>query len=556
MGKVVRLKENQLVGGNSETPVYPITATNAVYREGSNKTLESILDDLQRDLQPIHPNNGKLTIKQGQDVLGEFTADQDSNTVINIPEQESQEIKNIYPVVSVISTANNINKISFSNDISDTISTLSLVPTIIDNNVYFLCDIKCSGFWTEETGDNNALINAIVPSKWYSGDVLMSLYYGSTLPLNANKCYICISVNSATSYLAGDAGNSRIIKSLIYSKTKTINSNDYYCYQFSPILINETKNGSSSISEYGALLRCEIARCIGNGYAFDIHPSVIVQEEQETVVSESVFYDFLVSNADELYRALAISNGLPRQYVQNKTRSQIVYNNNTLDYYGYNKYTGSDKEKAVVRIYIKDNFELNKVNNNNITIDLSNCYLNGQENTITLGSTLIIKGKTCNVSNVRFDRGSNNTTLIQLECSGDTSHYKYTFDFCQFRKSVNVNNNNVIACKIIGSKSASETCTVRFMNCTFNHSTTIDSNSVVKINEETDLGKDETALGNLYIYVLNQLAGYYNSGSKDGCDRFSTAYTTISQTPTVTYDNTVYDWTTRASKRDLGVRRS
>lgn len=45
MGYVLRLKRNQLVGGNNNDEIYPITATNAVYREGG-KNLEDILTEL------------------------------------------------------------------------------------------------------------------------------------------------------------------------------------------------------------------------------------------------------------------------------------------------------------------------------------------------------------------------------------------------------------------------------------------------------------------------------------------------------------------------------
>lgn len=48
MGYVVRLKRNQLVGGNNNDEIYPITSTNAVYRGGKN--LEDILDELGKDI--------------------------------------------------------------------------------------------------------------------------------------------------------------------------------------------------------------------------------------------------------------------------------------------------------------------------------------------------------------------------------------------------------------------------------------------------------------------------------------------------------------------------
>lgn len=55
MGYILRLKRNQLVGGNNNDEIYPITSTNAVYREGG-KNLEDILAELGNSI------NGKRVI--------------------------------------------------------------------------------------------------------------------------------------------------------------------------------------------------------------------------------------------------------------------------------------------------------------------------------------------------------------------------------------------------------------------------------------------------------------------------------------------------------------
>lgn len=81
MGFVVRLKRSQLVGGSNNDEIYPITATNAVYRGGKN--LEEILDEISNNKQL-----GTLTIKQGDNELGIFDPN-NRDSIIIIPESST-----------------------------------------------------------------------------------------------------------------------------------------------------------------------------------------------------------------------------------------------------------------------------------------------------------------------------------------------------------------------------------------------------------------------------------------------------------------------------------
>lgn len=151
MGYVLRLKRNQLVGGNNNDEIYPITSTNAVYRGGKN--LEDILDELGKDIDskkvievsynestnsikvsysngdvnnyPMTdcieevsfnnsaliftktdgttttvnipgPNNGKLTLKKGNNVV-EFTANSAEDKSITIPNVSVNNASGEYP---------------------------------------------------------------------------------------------------------------------------------------------------------------------------------------------------------------------------------------------------------------------------------------------------------------------------------------------------------------------------------------------------------------------------------------------------------------------------
>lgn len=81
MGYVIRLKRSQLVGGSNNDEIYPITATNAVYRGGKN--LEEILDEISSDKQ-----SGTLTIKQGDEELGVFNPS-NGDSIIILPENST-----------------------------------------------------------------------------------------------------------------------------------------------------------------------------------------------------------------------------------------------------------------------------------------------------------------------------------------------------------------------------------------------------------------------------------------------------------------------------------
>ena len=125
MGYVLRLKRNQLVGGNNNDEIYPITSTNAVYRGGKN--LEDILDELGKDIDSKkvtsvtyseqdnsiqvkysngdvnnytlniqEPNNGKLTLKKGNNVV-EFTANSAEDKSVTIPNVSVNNATGEYP---------------------------------------------------------------------------------------------------------------------------------------------------------------------------------------------------------------------------------------------------------------------------------------------------------------------------------------------------------------------------------------------------------------------------------------------------------------------------
>ena len=184
MGYVVRLKRNQLVGGNNNDEIYPITSTNAVYRGGKN--LEDILDELGRDIDSKKvievsynkstnsinvtysngdvdnytltdcvkdvsfnnstltftktdgtetsitiqkPNNGTLSLKKGSTIVN-FTADSSEDKTVNIP--------NVY--IDAVGNGNEFLKHGVSLNVDGTrvdFPKIIMIPTFgVDKGIY------------------------------------------------------------------------------------------------------------------------------------------------------------------------------------------------------------------------------------------------------------------------------------------------------------------------------------------------------------------------------------------------------------------------------------
>lgn len=184
MGYVVRLKRNQLVGGNNNDEIYPITSTNAVYRGGKN--LEDILDEIGRDVDSKkvtevsydestnsikvsysngtttninlkEPNNGKLTLTKGNNVV-EFTANSAEDKSVIIPNVSVNNAYEQYPryhgSVTVDNYTLNLRALriipTFGIDKGTSMYTAGLADAIIGRNLDRL---------TNGNGDVNGIID-------------------------------------------------------------------------------------------------------------------------------------------------------------------------------------------------------------------------------------------------------------------------------------------------------------------------------------------------------------------------------------------------------------
>jgi len=88
MGYIKRLKENELVGGTSETFVYPITATTAVYHDG--EPLSDVITRMDIENMPTVVNNQDVTLQYGEKSIVAVVGEQEI-TVTMPPEPEIPE---------------------------------------------------------------------------------------------------------------------------------------------------------------------------------------------------------------------------------------------------------------------------------------------------------------------------------------------------------------------------------------------------------------------------------------------------------------------------------
>lgn len=88
MGYIKRLKENELVGGASETFVYPITASTAVYHDG--RPLDEVITDMNVSNLPPVVNNLDTTLAYGEKSVVAMI-DETEITVTMPPEPEIPE---------------------------------------------------------------------------------------------------------------------------------------------------------------------------------------------------------------------------------------------------------------------------------------------------------------------------------------------------------------------------------------------------------------------------------------------------------------------------------
>lgn len=174
MGHVIRLKRNQLVGGVDSEPVYPITATNAVYRGA--KDLETILSELGADANKKVVRD--VTYDDETSIITVAYTDDTTKTI----EIQTGSGSDGYPNVTV----SNGSIVNISSSFSNTPSSVTITPKNIDSLgiSLFVVTIKLT--------DSNY--------DWCSGNFILSMPYdyaeSSTQNFYPDNSYLIISNES------------------------------------------------------------------------------------------------------------------------------------------------------------------------------------------------------------------------------------------------------------------------------------------------------------------------------------------------------------------------
>lgn len=273
MGFVRRLNSRDLVNDPCNgAEVYPITATNAVYREGG-ENLEDILSRLGnsadrkvvQDISYISTSNKlhkEFTDNTTEDITLSTTGTLKTDNSNSLTPSSSESLSNninlhkisktgdyndllnlpaglgAYPVISAeYNSTEDVNIITFHKEISNRISTITLTPTIDTNNRRQL--YKC-----RIVGDSNA-----TELDWTEGNVLVKLPKDSTY-----APYLLVQNISGPDI---EGGNHHFNNS-VYTPTESISlSENYNIYPIQAHINWVTRNGYVTQEDnYTTLFKC------------------------------------------------------------------------------------------------------------------------------------------------------------------------------------------------------------------------------------------------------------------------------------------------------------
>lgn len=278
MGFVRRLNSRDLVNDPCNgAEVYPITATNAVYREGSGENLEDILTRLgnsadRKVVQDISyiSNTNKLhkefTDNTTEDITLSTTGTlkTDNNDALTPSSSESfsdninlhkvsktgnyNDLLNLpaglgaYPVISAeYDSTEDVNIITFHKEISNRISTITLTPTIDSNNrrQLYKCRIVNDG-----TTD---------PLNWTEGNVLVKLPKDSTY-----TPYLLVSTTSGPDSQPSEMINSHHFDNAVFTTQESVSLSEHYnVYPIQAHINWVTRSGHVNTEEYyTTLFKC------------------------------------------------------------------------------------------------------------------------------------------------------------------------------------------------------------------------------------------------------------------------------------------------------------
>ena len=416
MGFVMRLNSRDLVNDpKNGAEVYPITATNAVYRAGTDKNLEQILSELSnsadrkviQDLEYLS-NTNTLQISYTDNTTDNI---QLLNWVRNVAVTKNNRtyIITVTPTTGSASTYTielpNVTTSGSGNGLSD-ISYDSSTNTITATKSNFLTDITCV---------SGSDINTVgTPS-------VTSSINGSTTTLTFHQLKGAKGDTGATGPQGpqGPAGQ---------NGTNGTNGT------------NATITGASaSVSEDGGSPSCTVTLGgTASARTFNFAFKNINGKDGQDADTNFNAVDITVSDESQFLNAIAYSHGY--YYTKyNNTASHLTDDAATDISDGETKDTGS----CLTRIHLAANIDLKNISTG-YTVDLSHCEINGYSFDLNLwGKPLNIVGRSAKFNEIRFVCCSNQGTPRASGGSGFTmftmrgitaTHSKFRFTNCQFNK--------------------------------------------------------------------------------------------------------------------------
>ena len=568
MGFVMRLNSRDLVNDpKNGAEVYPITATNAVYRAGTDKNLEQILSELS--------NSADRKVIQNLEYLSNTNTLQISytdNTTDNI--QLLNWVRNVavtkndrtYTITVTPTTGSastytielpNVTTSGSGNGLSD-ISYNSSTNTITATKSNFVTDVQIE----DSRGGVSKVTNGVaeipdfpVTLEINQSDFFISDTEGITHSISGTTALGNSATTSGNVYPARlvTQGSGNAITSLAYSrdndatKLNRLNLNvykgnfltDITCASGSDINTVGTPSVTSSINGSTTTLTFHQLKGAKGDNATITNVTASVDSGTGTPsVDVSIGGTPSARTFDLQFHNLKGTNGVP-----GKDAETTVYDCNVSSETEFNaavatswigQYTESIQgswlystpsgpitiddvevtpKKAKVRIHIVGNFTMYFTNYD--TYGLENCEVHGDHHTITLNRTMKLVGYGCDVQNTRFILHNNSQSDSEkFNINGQSGQHSYfSFAECQFNRGVS--DDDFMKIK---TNSSTTTIDIKIRDCNFNGSgaNTCTSSSRVKFNFNQSEGP-------ILFSIFNTLNMSYDKGNKSETNRFNIA---------------------------------
>lgn len=146
MGYIKKLKENELIGGISDTDVYPITASSAVYHNGAS--LDKVIDDIKEGMTPSSIVNKNAVLEYGQKSTI-ATVDNDVEITVTMPESTKANVVNknetlAFEDTKTIAVIDNV-PITVTLPRADNVTMESKSTTLDYGNTYDIAKVNING---------------------------------------------------------------------------------------------------------------------------------------------------------------------------------------------------------------------------------------------------------------------------------------------------------------------------------------------------------------------------------------------------------------------------